>query len=224
MKGFIKELRRREVFSTAGLYVGICWILIEVASVVLPTFDATEWIVRALVIVVVIGFPVMLVLSWVYDLTEHGIEIQGDPTDTIISPIGTRKMDFVVIGVLTVALIFSVYMNIISGPTVVTEPDPVSILIADFDNTTGDPLFSGTLEEALQIGIEGASFITTYQRSAAQRLANEISPGSALDEAAARLVSVREDINFVLAGCIEEYDGRYEFIPPAGGQVVRTEK
>ena len=212
MKRFIRELRRREVFRTAGLYVGVSWILIEAASVMLPTFDAPEWIMRAVVIVTLVGFPVMLVLAWVYDATSHGISVQADPTDTIIAPIGSRKMDFAVIGVLSVALIFSIYLNINSGPSVIVEPDPVSILIADFENTTGDALFSGTLEEAIQIGIEGASFITTYDRTAAQQLANEITPGSVLDEAAARLVSVREDIGIVLAGRIEEDDGRYEFV------------
>ncbi len=48
MNRFIRELRRREVFRTAGLYVGVCWILIEVASVVLPTFDAPEWVIEVL--------------------------------------------------------------------------------------------------------------------------------------------------------------------------------
>ena len=126
-----------------------------------PTVDAPEWIMRVVVIVALVGFPVMLVLAWIYDASSHGIGVQADPTDTVIAPIGSRKMDFAVIGVLSVALIFSVYMNINSGPSIVVEPDPLSILIADFENTTGDPLFSGTLEEAMQIGIEGASFITT---------------------------------------------------------------
>ena len=77
MNRFIKELRRREVFSTAGLYVGICWILIEASSVVLPTFDAPDWVLRAIIIAAVVGFPVMLVLAWIYDITGHGIETAG---------------------------------------------------------------------------------------------------------------------------------------------------
>jgi hypothetical protein len=43
----IRELRRREVFRTAGLYVGIAWILIEGASVLLDAFEAPDWILRA---------------------------------------------------------------------------------------------------------------------------------------------------------------------------------
>ena len=119
-------------------------------------------------------------------------------------------------------LAYSVYLNLTAIPPV--EIEPISVLIADFENTTGDPLFDGTLEDALQIGIEGASFITTYQRSDAQQLASEINPGARLDEAAARLVSVREDIGLVLAGNVEDDDGRYRFevraIEPQEGEVI----
>lgn len=223
MNKFFRELRRREVFRTAGLYVGVCWILIEASSIFLPTFDAPEWTLRAVIIVATVGFPVMLVLTWVYNLTEHGIEVQADPTDTIVAPLGTRKMDFLVIGVLAVALIFSVYLNVNSGPEA-GEKEPISVLIANFDNQTGDSLFDGTLEQALHIGIEGASFITSYRREAAQKLAMELQTGGTLDEATARLVSVREGIKLVLAGAIVESGGSYELsvrvIDPKDGEVV----
>ena len=55
MKRFFRELRRREVFRTAGLYIGICWILIEASSVVLPTFGGPEWVLQAIIIAVFVG-------------------------------------------------------------------------------------------------------------------------------------------------------------------------
>jgi tetratricopeptide (TPR) repeat protein len=123
---------------------------------------------------------------------------------------------------LTGALVYSVYLNMTSIPPV--EIEPISVLVADFENTTGDPLFSGTLEEALQVGMEGAAFITSYDRSAALKLATEINPDAFLDEAAARLVSVREEIGLVLAGRIEEDGGRYRLdvraIEPKEGEVL----
>lgn len=224
MNRFIRELRRREVFRTAGLYVGVIWILIEAASVLLPTFDAPDWVMRAIVIVAIVGFPVMLVLTWIYNLTEHGIEVQADPTDTMIAPIGSRKMDFAVIGILATALILSVYMNIISGPAVAEEIEPISVLIADFDNQTGDPLFDGTLEQALHIGIEGAPFITSYRRDAAQKIAAELQGGGTLTWTAARLVSVREGVKLVLAGAVVADGDRYELsvkaIDAQSGEVI----
>ena len=90
---FFQELRRREVLRTAGLYVGLSWLVIEAASVMLPTFDAPEWWLRTLIIIALIGFPVMLVLAWVFDITDKGVVVQDDPTGTQVLPDGSRKMN-----------------------------------------------------------------------------------------------------------------------------------
>jgi tetratricopeptide (TPR) repeat protein len=224
MNRFIRELRRREVFRAAGLYVGICWILIEGASVVLPAFDAPEWAMKAMIIAAVVGFPIMLVLAWVYDITDHGIVVQEEATDTVVVPFGGRRTDFVVIGVLSVALIFSVYLNVTTDPVAMEQPDPVSVLIADFKNATGDPVFDGTLEQTLSIGIEGASFVTAFNRLAAKKQIEKLQPNGTLDEEGARLIAVREGIKLVLSGEIREDDGRYLFsvrgVEPEMGEVL----
>lgn len=213
LKKFVRELRRREVFRASGLYVGVCWLLIEVGSTILPTFGAPEWILRAMIMIAVVGFPVAVVLAWVYDFTDHGIVVQGDPTDTVVPPIGSRKMDFVVIGVLAVALMVSVYLNVTTGPGLVEEIQPVSVLIADFDNQTGDSVFDGSIEQALQIGLEGASFITTFSRASAERIARILQPDSTgLSADLARLVSVREGIDVMLGGKIEPDGKGYELL------------
>ena len=207
MQKFIRELRRREVFRTAGLYVGICWIAIEAASILLPTFDAPEWMLRGLIILAVIGFPIMLVLAWIYDVSEQGIAVQADATDTVVVPLGGRKADFVVIGVLSAALIFSLYLNFRGVPESPQELEPLAILIADFDNRTGQPLFDGLLEQALNIGIESAPHITSYQRNAAKELALRLRPeATVLDAATAALVAVREGVGLVISGHIESAD------------------
>ncbi len=80
--------------------------------------------------------------------------------------------------------------------------EPVSVLVADLVNRTGDAAFTGPLEQALTVGLEGASFVTSYPRDAARRLARTIRPDSSLDEAAARLVSVREGIKIIVTGSV----------------------
>jgi serine/threonine protein kinase/tetratricopeptide (TPR) repeat protein len=89
------------------------------------------------------------------------------------------------------------------------EPDPMSILIADVDNQTGDPTFDGALEESLAIAMEGASFISAFPRSSAQSIVGELMPGSSLDEDMARLVSRREGIDVILSGAISEKGSGY---------------
>ena len=100
----------------------------------------------------------------------------------------------------------------------------MSVLIADFDNKTGDPLFEGSLEQALQIGIEGASFVSSYERGIAKKIAGEMQSTDKLDSDSAQLVAVREGITLVLAGSIatngDEFDLMVNAIAPRTGEVV----
>ena len=92
MRGFIAELTRREMFRTAGLYVGIVWIIIEGASVLLPAFEAPDSVLRWLIILAFVGFPVTMVLAWVFDITDHGIEFEkpADEASTVVVPPTSR--------------------------------------------------------------------------------------------------------------------------------------
>ena len=224
MNKFFQELRRREVFRTGGLYVGVAWIVIEVSSVILPTFDVAEWVFKAIVIVAFAGFPIALVLAWFYDVTEAGVLREDEKEGPAGSLISGRLMNFVVIGLLAVALTFSIYLNFNSGPTIEIVRDPVTVLIADFDNKTGDPLFDDSLEQALNIGLEGASFVTAFSRSSAATLLETLSPGSKLDEAGARLVSIREGVKLIVAGGVEAdgsgYDLSARMVNPEDGAVI----
>ncbi len=88
--------------------------------------------------------------------------------------------------------------------TPVKGPEPISVLIADFQNQTGDPVFDGTLEHALGIGLEGAPFISIYSRAQARELVNKLDPeaGGRLSSKNAQLLSRREGINIVVSGWI----------------------
>jgi tetratricopeptide (TPR) repeat protein len=105
------------------------------------------------------------------------------------------------------------------------EPAPVSVLIADFDNRANDPAFNGSLEQGLTMALEEASFINPYARETARNLA-QLPPAGKLDENAARLVSVREGINVVLAGTIQQANAGYVIavraISPANGEIRGT--
>jgi len=93
------------------------------------------------------------------------------------------------------------------------QPDPISVLIADFQNKTNDPVFDGSLEHALTIGLEEAPFITAFRRDNARRLANKLdsSADNRLDIRLATLVCVQEGINVVIDGSIEKTNKGYVF-------------
>jgi adenylate cyclase len=70
---FFAELKRRKVYSVAIAYVVAGWALAQGVAQVFPVFDIPNWIVRAIVLLIVLGFPVALTLSWFFDLTRYGI-------------------------------------------------------------------------------------------------------------------------------------------------------
>jgi tetratricopeptide (TPR) repeat protein/tRNA A-37 threonylcarbamoyl transferase component Bud32 len=112
-------------------------------------------------------------------------------------------------------------------PTTVAARDPISVLIGDFENRTGDPVFDGVVEQALSLGIEGASFVNAYPRRDALRAAAAIKPGAKLDEAVARLVALRENLGMVIVGAIAPKGSGYHISikgvgPGADGDVKYT--
>src|SRR5882762_6296550 len=87
---------------------------------------------------------------------------------------------------------------------------PVTLLIADFDNKTGDAVFDGTLEPMLGIALEGAPFITSFNRGQAKKVAARLQPGTThMDASLAQLVAVREGVNVVVSGSIVQEGSGY---------------
>ncbi len=88
---------------------------------------------------------------------------------------------------------------------------PVSVLIADFTNETADPIFDGTLEPMLGVALEGASFVSLYNRVQARKIAAQLQPGSSvLDDQLGRLVAMREGVGVVVSGSVTRDGNLYQ--------------
>jgi serine/threonine protein kinase/tetratricopeptide (TPR) repeat protein len=86
----------------------------------------------------------------------------------------------------------------------------VSVLVADFQNNTSDPLFDNTLEPMLNVALEGAGFINAYNRSNARELAGKLpNPTSKLDSNTARLVAVNEGVAAIVTGSLSSHGSGY---------------
>ena len=71
---FLAELRRRHVFRVAVGYAAVAFVVLQLSEIVLPAFSA-EWALQFVVVFVVLGFPVVMVLAWVFDITSEGIRV-----------------------------------------------------------------------------------------------------------------------------------------------------
>lgn len=96
-KKFFAELRRRKVYSVAIAYLVGGWALAQGIAQVLPVFDIPNWVVRLVVLLIVLGFPVALVLSWFFDLTRYGIvrtpDLDTPRVDIIQSAPASNRVD-----------------------------------------------------------------------------------------------------------------------------------
>lgn len=92
-----------------------------------------------------------------------------------------------------------------------TAHAPISVLVADFANHTGDPIFDGTLEPMCNTALEGASFINAFNRGEARRLASKLpNASSSLNEKMARLVAVNQGISAVVTGSLSRRGSGYQ--------------
>jgi hypothetical protein len=89
----IKELKRRNVIRMAGLYLVGAWLLIQVASTVLPAFEVPGWALRGLIIVLVLGFAPALIFAWVFELTPQGLKRDEEvrPEESISGAMATTS-------------------------------------------------------------------------------------------------------------------------------------
>lgn len=210
LRSALHELRRRNVIRAGVAYVASGWFVVQIANVFVPTLDAPGWVLQALLVVVALGLPAVLAFSWFFEITADGIVRTEDLPPAVDPPhqLFDRRMDFVVIGILAGALSLSLYGNFRSDDA---PPEPISILIADFENATGTELFTGVLEETLRIGLEVAPFVEIFSRNAAAAIAaglggDAASESRALDLETAGLVALRESVNLVIGGRIDRND------------------
>src|SRR5687767_2890180 len=96
---FFTELRRRNVYKVAVAYAVVGWLLLQLASILFPTFEAPSWVMKVFVALVAAGFPIALVVAWAFELTPEGIK----RTDEISSAEGKRAKSHAWIYVVFVA-------------------------------------------------------------------------------------------------------------------------
>jgi len=135
MANLFNELKRRNVVRVALAYVVVAWILIEVASVMLPGFGAPDWIFKVFAFLVVLGWPLALIFAWAFEITPEGLKRAHEvPLEHSIAAGTGRQLNMTIIGLLAVALVVSLAIHFMdwrgndSGPTTRSIANSIAVL------------------------------------------------------------------------------------------------
>jgi TolB-like protein/Tfp pilus assembly protein PilF len=161
---FIDELKRRKVIRVAIVYAITAWLLIEVAATTFPMLRLPEWTATFVTVLLIIGFPVALIFAWAFEVTPEGIKWDADVdrSESATGRVG-RKIDFVVIGLMAVGIVYLVLDNYVleesPSETAVESTDDsappqdrMMLAVLPLDNLSGDleqEYFSDGLTEEL---------------------------------------------------------------------------
>src|SRR5256885_11235550 len=89
---FFAELKRRNVYKVAITYAVVAWLLVQAASILLPTFEAPTWVMKAFVVFLAFGFIISVFVSWAFEATPEGLKrTENVPPDAVLPTWSPRK-------------------------------------------------------------------------------------------------------------------------------------
>jgi tetratricopeptide (TPR) repeat protein len=141
------------------------------------------------------------------DVKSPSVAVASPPSVSVPAAVAARRIPYkwiaaTVLGIAAIGGGFAGWKAF--GPKPIAKHAPVSVLVADFENHTGDPIFDGTLEPMFNTALEGASFVNAFNRGEARKLASQLPnhPEKKIDEQAARLIAASESIGAVITGSL----------------------
>lgn len=131
------ELKRRNVFRVAAAYAVVAWLLTQGADIMLGNFGAPDWVFKSLVVVIVIGFPLALFLSWAYELTHEGVKRSADVSvEESATPRTGKRIDrLILIGLVAVITVMAIERVWFAG----VPSDPVESVMVETEQAVTSP-------------------------------------------------------------------------------------
>jgi TolB-like protein/Tfp pilus assembly protein PilF len=181
---FFAELKRRNVYKVAIAYAVVAWLLIQAASIFLPAFNAPQWAMQIVILILVVGFPIALMFSWAFEITPEGIKRESEvQTDQSITHHTGRKIVAltIVLAVLATGLLIFQFVrprtwpewqsNGSTSPSAATISNK-SIAVLPFDNLSGDPqnaYFSEGVQDEILTRLAKIAELKVISRTSTQR-------------------------------------------------------
>src|SRR6266496_2690169 len=160
IENFFAELRRRNVYKVAITYAVVAWLLVQAASILLPTFEAPAWVMKAFVVFLALGFVISVMISWAFEATPEGLKRTEDVPPDVAAKLPTwsaRKFAIFVVVVAVSAAGLLAYQFLRPRTTAARQSEAAtkSIAVLPFVNMSADKndeyLSDGVSEELLNV-------------------------------------------------------------------------
>src|SRR5437867_2882761 len=186
-KSFFGELKRRNVYKVAIAYAVVAWLLIQIATQVFPFFEIPNWAVRLVVLLLILGFPVALILSWAFELTPEGIKRESEvaPDESVTRKTG-RKIVAITAALAVIAAGLLLFQLLHSKSAVTTRQSEAatgsggpaaeipakSIAVLPFDNLSDDKsnaYFAEGIQDEILTRLSKIAALKVISRSSTQK-------------------------------------------------------
>ena len=202
---FLGDIKRRKIFQVAAVYLVVAWLLIQVVATVETPLNLPDWADTLVILLLAIGFPITLVMSWGFNLTPEGLVKEGNGDAPAASQ--SRRLEYVLIGLVVVALGWLVYrVEFDLGDAVGVQRDgvlPNSIAVLPFNNLSLDPedaFFAAGIHESTLNQLAKISDLIVIARTSVMQYEEDPPP---IHEIAKAL-----NVESIMEGSVRYADGR----------------
>jgi TolB-like protein len=211
-KIFFGELKRRNVYKVGVAYAVVAWLLMQVASQIFPFFEIPNWVVRLIILLLVIGFPIALIIAWAFEVTSEGIKRTETADAAGLRSHGGAWIYVVLIGAaLSVGLFFvgryTARRATAQQSEVATASPDKSIAVLPLLNESGDPkdeYFSDGLSEELIAALAQISGLKVIGRSSSFRFKERHEDPKAIGQ--------KLGVSTLLEGTVRKQDDRVRIV------------
>jgi len=174
-KYFFGELKRRNVYKVAVTYAVIAWLLIQAASILLPTFEAPTWVMKGFVVFLILGFAMAVFISWAFEATPQGMKRTEDVSpDEVLPSWSPRKFAafIVMIAMLAASLLVFELLRSQSKPRGALDLPGKSIAVLPFENLSRDPdnaYFTEGIQDEILARLAKIADLKVISRTSTQR-------------------------------------------------------
>ncbi len=227
---FFREIKRRRVSRLIPIYAVVGLGIIEAVDIIGGRFQVPDGTIQFIIILIIAGFPVAIILGWIFDLTSKGIERTRSltPEEADRLPVLTWRPSWVSFLLLIMLISLGVVYFAVPRANALGFQNRDWILLSDVENYTNDEMFDKSLLHALSVEVDQSKHVNVFPRRRIQEVLQrmQVDKAARIDVPLALEIAERENIKAVLSFSISELNNTYllssSLMNPFTGETIRS--